>query len=194
MWDMHVYKWMIKRGRHRKKRIIKVLSPKLFNNRELGYIPCYEPKNIIGRRLETILYNLTELPLHFYIKIKFKIVDVDGDTAYTEFDGLEYFREYIRSLFQRGTSYIDIYRDLMVEDMGYRIFIDIFTPKRINTSRKRAVRSLIHRYIDSLDYDSHDKFLTDLIYGVIDNEVVKLSRKIYPIRWGGVTKVKKLHK
>ena len=184
----------MRRGRRRRKKLVKVVSPDFFQKREIGYIPCYEPNDVLGRRLETILYNLTELPLHFYIKIKFKIVDVDGETAYTEFDGLEYFREYIRSLFQRGTSYIDVYREIKVDGTRYRLFIDIFTPKRINTSRKRAIRRTIHRYIDGLNYETREKFLADLIYGVLDNEIVKLSRKIYPIRWAAVTKVKKLHK
>ena len=183
----------MRRGKKRKRRVLCVISPKMFGEVEIGYISCYDPSDVIGRRLETILYNLTKLPTHFYIKVKFKINKVDGSNAYTEFDGLEYFREYIRSLFQRGTSYVDVYREVEVDGVRFRLFIDIFTPKRINTSRKRAIRRLIHRYIDSLTYNDREKFLNDLIYGVIDNEVVKLSRKIYPVRWAAVTKVKKLH-
>ncbi len=182
------------RGRRRKKKLLRVVSPEFFQKREIGYIPYSNPDNVIGRRLETILYNLTELPLHYYIKIKFKIVGVDGETAYTEFDGLEYFREYIRSLFQRGTSYVDIHRELEVDSIRYRLFVDVFTPKRINTSRKRAIRRIIHKYIDELRYENREKFLADLIYGILDNEIVKLSRKVYPIRWAAVTKVKRLRR
>ncbi|RLG60891.1 hypothetical protein DRN87_03415, partial [Candidatus Geothermarchaeota archaeon] len=111
--------------------------------------------------------------------------------AYTIYYGHQYFREYIQALFIRGTSYVDIYRDIEVEDgVRYRVLAGVYTTKRINTSRKRAIRRRVFKVLDKYNGRSNDEFLKAAIYGVIDAEIGSVARKIYPIRWVGIQKMK----
>ncbi len=180
----------VTRIRRKRKNLVEVRAPTLFNSKSLGYIFCNDPEELIGRRIESMLYHLTELPTHLYVKVKFRIVSVEDRIAYTEFDGLEYFREYIRSLFLRGTSYINVYKTVSVDNKIFRIFVDIFTPKRINTSRKKAIRRVVYPILEGLGKLNMDRFLMEVLYGKVDSEIMSVSKKIYPIRWAGITKIK----
>ena len=183
---------MVKSSRRRRKKVLTVLSPPLFGGVEVGNIIVGDIDHALGRRLETQLSSLTKIPTHMFIKCRFKIIEVRDGIAYTEFDGMEYFREYIRSLFMKGSSYVDIYRDIYIDGLGFRIFSGVFTQRRINTARKRAIRrevyNVFNKYIDG-DWGS---FIKDAVYGVIDTDIYKASKKIYPVRWAGIIKIKRL--
>jgi small subunit ribosomal protein S3Ae len=177
--------------RRKRKKYIKVLAPKLFDHKEIGYILADNVENVVGRTLEVPLYHLTSNPLHMYIKCKLFIDRVNGETAYTRYYGHQYYREFVRSLFMRGTSYIDVYKDLRINgDRTYRLTVGIFTPKRVSTSRKKAIRKNVMEALDKWMNSDEDTFLKEAIYGVIDNYISNVSRKVYPIRWCGIIKIK----
>ncbi|MHA1452680.1 MAG: hypothetical protein ACTSRD_07460 [Promethearchaeota archaeon] len=76
-----------KQGRSRRKVVdpwklkswYEVYAPKSFKEIFLGQIPSGDEKNLIGRTLEVLLYDITKNFKHTHIKLKFRIVEVIGN-------------------------------------------------------------------------------------------------------------------
>jgi len=168
-----------------------VIAPSIFDGKDVGVVIAKRPESLIGRTLEVPLNSLTDNPLHQFIKCKLKIIRVEDGRAHSIYYGHEYFREYVRSLFSRGSSYVEIIRDVKTSsDSVYRIMAGVFTRGRTTTSRKKAIRRRVFEVIDSWVDRTDDDFVKDAIYGVIDSRIVGVSKKIYPVKWAGIIKVK----
>jgi|Deesub1362A_J573_1020465.scaffolds.fasta_scaffold00001_218 small subunit ribosomal protein S3Ae len=179
--------------RGKKKYYYTVKSPEILGGVLLNDVITTDPKYLIGRTYETLLADLTGDLKHQFIKVRFKIVDLDGEIAKTIYIGHEYFREYEKSLIMRGTTYVEAIRDVKTKDgYKYRIRVGVYTTKRINNSRKKAIRRLVFQLLDKWAARSdNETFIKDMLFGKIDEEIKKLARKVYPIREGtGVMKVK----
>ncbi len=95
------------RDKWRSKSWYTVLAPSYFGNVELGAIPADEPEKLIGRVIDSTLYDVTNDFAHQYLKLYFQITEIDGKTAKTTFKGHEYSRDYLRSLVRRRTTKVD---------------------------------------------------------------------------------------
>jgi len=177
--------------RRKRKKYFRVLAPEIFNNIEVGYILGDSKDNILNRTLEVVMSKLTENPLDQFKKCKLKVVKVLDRDAYTIYYGHSYFREYLRSLFTIGSSYVDAIRDIHLDDgFKYRVSAGVFTTRRITTSRKKAIRRNIFKILDEWGGSKSKSFIKAAIYGVLDRDIMKVSRKIYPVRWAGIEKIK----
>ena len=181
--------------RGKRKYYITVKAPRVLGGMELFPIIATEPEQVIGRHVEVLLADLTGDFNHQFIKVKLKIVSVKDNIAETIYSGHEYFREYERSLIMRGTSYIKAIRDVATKDgYKYRIRVGVFTTKRITNSRKKAIRRNVFKVLDEWSKRTdNETFIKDMLFGNIDEEIRKVSKKVYPIREGtGIMKVKLL--
>ena len=170
-----------------------VVSPPYFGGVELATIPADDPSKLIGRVIESTLYDLTSDFAHQYMKIYFKVIDVDGKKVSTIFKGHEYSRDYLRSLVRRRTTRVDgIFNVTTKDGYRYRIRVGVFTTKRITNSRKKAIRRYVFKVLDEwAKKTDNETFIKDMLFGNIDEEIKKVSRKVYPIREGtGIMKVK----
>ena len=180
-------------ARGKKKYYYTVKSPEILGGVLLNDVITTDPKYLIGKTYETLLADLTGDLKHQFIKVRFKIVDLDGEIAKTIYIGHEYFREYEKSLIMRGTTYVEAIRDVKTKDgYKYRVRVGVYTTKRINNSRKKAIRRLVFQLLDKwASRSDNETFIKDMLFGKIDEEIKKLARKVYPIREGtGVMKVK----
>jgi len=182
--------------RGRKKLYVMVKAPELLGGKDLYYVIATEPKHLIGRNIEVLLSDLTGDFNHQFIKVKLKIVEVKDSYAYTVYNGHEYFREYERSFIMRGTSYVKAIRDVETKD-GYkfRVRVSVFTTKRINNSRKKAIRRYVFEVLDRwAEKSDHQTFIRDILFGKLDEEIKEVAKKVYPIRKDGtgIYKVKVL--
>src|SRR3990170_6043770 len=97
-----------------------VTSPSYFGGVELGSIPADDPQKVVGRILDSTLYDITNDFAHQYLKIYFQVTDMDGKTARTIFKGHEYSRDYLRSIVRRRTTRVDMLLNITATD-GYRV-------------------------------------------------------------------------
>jgi|Deesub1362B_J571_1020462.scaffolds.fasta_scaffold00004_142 small subunit ribosomal protein S3Ae len=182
--------------RRRRKRYFTIVAPSYFGERELNEVVATSPDTLLGRTYTVLLSDLINDPDRWYVKVKLKIIKVDpeSDRAYTIYAGQEYLREYFRSLVMRGTSYIDCIKEVRTADnINYRITVAVFTTRRINTSKKRAIRKVVFDLLNNWSSRSNnEKFINDVVTGAIDVKLEEVSKKIYPIRHAGVAKVKLL--
>ncbi|MCK4953718.1 30S ribosomal protein S3ae, partial [Candidatus Bathyarchaeota archaeon] len=86
------------RDKWRDKQWYMVVSPPYFGGVDLGAIPADESQKLVGRVVDTTLYDITEDFSHQYLKMYFQITSVEDKTASTIFKGHEYSRDYLRSL------------------------------------------------------------------------------------------------
>ena len=180
------------RDKWRSKTWYMVMAPPYFGNAELGAIPADEQEKLIGRIIDSTLYEITNDFAHQYLKMFFQINEIDGKTAKTIFKGHEYSRDYLRSLVRRRTTKIDALFNIATKD-GYsmRVAICAFTLSRIKTSQEKVIRSIMDKIIKGkAAVLTLDQFAQEIVLGKIASDIYNEAKKIAPIRHVGVRKSK----
>ncbi|MEM3695250.1 MAG: 30S ribosomal protein S3ae [Candidatus Bathyarchaeia archaeon] len=180
------------RDKWRSKAWYTVLAPPYFGNVELGAVPADEPEKLIGRVIDSTLYDITNDFAHQYLKMYFQITEVDGKTAKTMFKGHEYARDYLRSLVRRRTTKIDGIFNVTTKD-GYklRLAASAFTLSRIKTSQEKAVRAIMEKIIKEKAANlTLDQFSQEIVLGKIASDIYNEAKKVVPLRHVGIRKSK----
>ena len=81
------------RDKWRNKAWYTILSPNYFGSVELSMVPADEPSKLMGRIIDSTLYDITNDFQHQYLKMYFQVVEIDEKTAKTVFKGHEYSRD-----------------------------------------------------------------------------------------------------
>ena len=177
----------------REKKWVTVLAPSAFNNVPIAYIPITDDTNAIGRVIEVTLFDIVKGdPSQHQFKLYFQINKVDGETATTIFKLYEYAKEFLRSLVRRGSSLISFIGDYKTKDGNiFRIKIIALTQKKLNTSRKHALR-LIARDVMSktIPEMTIEQFIQATAFGKINSDIMAAVKKIIHVRHVGIEKSK----
>ena len=170
----------------------KVMSPPYFGEVELGAVSADDPSKLVDRVVDATLYDITNDFAHQYLKMYFKVTDVEGKTAHTVFKGHEYSRDYLRSLVRRRTTRIDgILKVTTTDDYQLRLAVSVFTLSRIRTSQEQAIRTIIRRTVkEKADVLTFDQFVQELVLGKIASDIYNDAKKIAPLRHVGIRKSK----
>ena len=178
----------------RGKRWYTIVSPKYFGGVELGSVPSDDPQQLIGRVIESTLYDVTEDFAHQYLKMRFQVVDVDGRRALTMFKEHEYSRDYLRSLVRRRTTRIDgIFSVTTRDNFKLRASACAFTLSRIKTSQEKAVRTVMKRIIEEKASSlAFGQFVQEVVLGKVASDIYNEAKKITALRHVGVRKSKVL--
>jgi len=177
----------------REKKWVTVLAPSAFNNVPVAYITITNDASAIGRVIEITLFDIIKGdPSQHQYKLYFQVNKVEGETATTIFKRYEYAKEFLRSLVRRGSSLINFIGDYKTKD-GYifRIKIIALTQKKLNTSRKHALR-LIARDVMSktIPEMSIEQFVQATAFGKINSDIMAAVKKIIHVRHVGIEKAK----
>jgi small subunit ribosomal protein S3Ae len=176
----------------RSKKWYSVVAPGYFGGVEIGSIPTDEIENIIGRTVESTLYDITEDFAHQYLKMYFQVIGIDGRRALTIFKGHEYSRDYLRSLVRRRTTRIDRIVAVTTKD-GYKMRVSAcaFTLTRIRTSQEKEIRAIMQRIIETKTASlTFDQVVQEIVLGKIASDVYNEAKKISPLRHVGIRKTK----
>ncbi len=182
----------------RQKKWYTVVAPEVFGNAPLGTTPSDDPDKLIGRVMETTLFDITGDFAHVHIKLYFQVVRVEGDTAYTRFKGHELLRDYLRSLTRRKSSKITGIFDVWTKDgYGLRITAVVFTRYRCKTSQKKLIRKRMQEIIENRARNSTlDELIQAMVFsdqeGSLALEIDEAARKIYAVRKVEIAKSKLL--
>ncbi len=169
-----------------------VVGPPYFGNVELGAIPAEEPEKLIGRIIESTLYDVTNDFSHQYLKMFFQISEIDGRTARTLFKGHEYSRDYLRSLVRRRTTKVDGLFNVTTKD-GYklRLATSALTLSRIRTSQEKTIRTIMKKITnEKASTLTFDQFAQEMVLGKIASDIYNEAKKIAPLRHVGIRKSK----
>ncbi len=185
------------RDRWRRKRWFMVLSPPYLGaEKELNLVPCDSPEKLVGRVMESTLYDITDDFSHQTIKLYFQIVDVEGNRAKTIFKGHEYSRDFLRSLVRRRTTKVTGIFDVTTKD-GYtlRVTAAAFTLTRIKTSQERAIRAIMREVLEEKAKSlTFAQFVQEAVLGKVASDIYNRAKVISPLRHVGLIKSKLLSK
>ncbi|MFA5363710.1 MAG: 30S ribosomal protein S3ae [Candidatus Bathyarchaeia archaeon] len=176
----------------RDKKWYTVISPPYFGGVDLGSIPADDPAKLVGRIVDATLYDITNDFAHQYLKIYFRVEDVDGKTARTVFKGHEYSRDFLRSLVRRRTTRVDgIFNVSTKDNYSMTLAVSVFTLSRIKTSQEHDIRDIMSKIVkEKSSALTFDQFVQELVLGKIASDIYNESKKISPLRHVGVRKSK----
>lgn len=183
------------RDKWRDKSWYTVLAPSYFGNVELGAVPASEPEKLVGRVIDSTLYEVTNDFAHQYLKMRFQIIEVDGKTAHTMFKGHEYAHDYLRSLVRRRTTKVEGIFDVATKD-GYNLLVAIcaFTLSRIKTTQEHAMRAIMEKIIrEKASALRLDQLAQEMVLGKVASDIYNEAKRIAPLRHVGVRKSKLLN-
>ncbi len=174
----------IKKVSFKDKSWFQVITPKIFNFKPIGEVLGFE-ENVIGRTIETLLFDFTGKYSDISLKLKFQIKEVNNEAKKCNaiFIGHQYTNDFIRSLIGRGSSKVQTILNLTTKD-GYvfRLTTICTTLKRARNSQivliRKIMREILREFANSLN---HEKFIAGVIYGEFQNQIQRVAKTIYPL-------------
>jgi small subunit ribosomal protein S3Ae len=178
------------RDKWRLKEWYDVYSPSYFGENLVASIPCEVPAAIIGRVVETTLYDITNDFAHQSIKLYFLVVNAQDHRASTILKSHEYATDYLRSLVRRGSTRMDgIFTATTRDQFSSRISIVAFTRDRIKASQEHGVRQIMRQIVeDKATNLNYDQLAQEVVLGKLGSDIYNLAKKIAPLRHVGVRK------
>ena len=154
-----------------------------------------------GRILELSLADLNKDDENTFRKIKLRVDEVSGKNCLTNFHGMDFTSDKLRSLVRKWQSLIEAHVDIKTTD-GYlvRLFSIGFTKKRPNQVKKTTyaksaqIRAIRQKMFEIMIREASSCDLKQLVHKlvpeVIGREIEKASQGIYPLQNVFVRKVK----
>ena len=173
------------------KRWYSILAPEQFDREELGETLAEEPEDVIGRKVQTTLGEITNDQGQNNTKLTFKITDVGSDTAYTEFIEHELARDYLRSLVRRGASKVEAVRTVRTTD-DYRVKLQpaAFTTKKADRSQEQAIRAIMTDIVEEAAEERDFEGLIDsVVEGRLSSAIYGDAKSVYPLRRAEIQKL-----
>ena len=152
--------------------------------RVIGETLAEEPEMLIGRNYEIMQNELDGDFSKMHVKIRFRVSDVLGSDAITEFIGHQMMQDHVRRQVRRERGKIDDTVDVVTEDGFYVRFKPlILTRERVKSSQKNEIRSVARDTIlkagASSTWVSMQKSVMD---GELEALIKEEASKISPIR------------
>jgi len=154
-----------------------------------------------GRVLEVSLADLNNNQEDGFRKIKLQVQEIQGKNCLTNFHGMDFTSDKLRSLVKKWQSLIEAFVDVKTTD-GYllRLFTIAFTQRRKNQLRKTTyathaqIRQIRKKMFEIMTREATACDLKELVQKfvpeVIGKEVEKACQGIYPLQNVYVRKVK----
>jgi small subunit ribosomal protein S3Ae len=162
----------------------KVYTPDNLGKSFIGDTIANDAESVVGRVMQTTLGEITNDYARQNVKMRFRVANVAGDSAYTEFIGHEMTRDYLRSLVKRRTSRIDCHIPITTKD-GKKVELTVtcYTLTHANLSQVHAIRSMITQQVTEWATGGDmNQLLGGIISGEISKELFKVLKLVFPIR------------
>ncbi|OAR01558.1 hypothetical protein LLEC1_05711 [Akanthomyces lecanii] len=187
-----------------------IKAPNPFNIRDVGKTLVNRTtglKNandaLKGRIVEVSLADLQKDEDHSFRKIRLRIDEVQGKSCLTNFHGLDFTSDKLRSLVRKWQSLIEANITVKTtDDYLIRLFAIGFTKRRQNQIKKTTyaassqIRAIRRKMTDIIQREASTCTLTQLtsklIPEVIGREIEKATQGIYPLQNVHIRKVKLL--
>lgn len=161
-----------------------ILAPASFDNITIAETLSDRPDLLVNRVTEVSFQDITNDFRKSHIKLFFKVTNVDGSNAHTQFIGHTLTSDYIRRMIRRKRSKIDGVYDVKTRD-GANLRVKPFatTDKRIRNSQKMVVRETMKKTIsEKAEKMTMSELLKTIIDGKIGSDIYKNCKKLYPVK------------
>ncbi|KAL0228250.1 hypothetical protein RCL1_004393 [Eukaryota sp. TZLM3-RCL] len=189
-----------------KKEWYDVQAPSMFINRAVGKTVVSKTAGLKlssdalkGRVIETHVADLNRNDDQFR-KIKLRIEDVSGKTCLTNFHGMEFTTDRLKSLVKKWHTMIEAHLDVRTTD-GYvlRLFCVGFTASQKNQVKRTTyaqsaqvhlIRSKMLSILKTVGNVDLKEFVNQLVSDKLTTEITKVCQRIYPLQNVCIRKVK----
>lgn len=168
----------------KEKKWYNIIAPEFLNRAVVGQTIASDPKLLPDRIIETTVGEMSGEMSKNNIKMRFRVIAVNGDVAETTFLGHHLTNDYLRSIVKRQTSKIDTVLTVRTAD-GYIITIKptCFTVKRARTSQIKAIRNMMTRIVVRRAVKTNfEELIQEIVTGKLSSIVYKQTKNIYPLR------------
>ncbi len=159
----------------------RIHAPKFLGEGVIGDTPAMDANMLVGRTVESNLFELTSDASKFHVKLYFKVESVNGSEAYTKFFGQECTRDFISRIVQKRTGIVETNDILELADGRMRIKAIAICNRPTHSNIDTKIRGKISEML-SAEKPTIEKFVQDFISGKMQNAIRNEITKIYPIR------------
>jgi len=173
------------RDKWKAKRWYTIRAPRTpWSFRVIGETLAEDPSQLIGRNYEIIQNELDGDFSKMHVKVVFKVTDVLGNDAITEFVGHELLKDHVRRQVRRDRGKIDDTIDVVTEDGFYVRFKPLMISRsRIKSSQKQQMRTIARDLILTTGATSTwFKLQAATLDGTLENKIKEAVSKIQPVR------------
>ena len=166
------------------KRWFTITAPKIFGEKEIGQTAAREPEMVIGRTVEVLGSEITGSLSHLQYLLLFRVNQVVGNTARTEFIGYQLENSFMKRLTRRHSSKVEVVFDVETRDKK-KIHVKAIAWTAVKASiRKRTdIRKKMMEIITEASKKMEkDELLREFFAGELPKKVADELRKIVPIR------------
>jgi small subunit ribosomal protein S3Ae len=187
-----------------------IKAPSIFRHRNVGLTPVnrtsgkkYASDGLRGRVVEVSLADLQNDEDQAHRKIRLRVEEVQGRTCLTNFWGMNFTTDYLKSLIRKWQTLIEANTEVKTTD-GYvlRLFCIGFTKRRPNQQRQTSyaqsaqVRAIRAKMVEIIERESSSCDLKALVEKFIPEAIGKIIEKecngIYPLTHVYIRKAKVL--
>ena len=168
----------------KKKKWIKIIALKPFNEQFIGETFAAETEDAIGRKIKLSLMNLTNDPKRQNVNIKFEITKKHAGGVGAEMVGYNIVASSIRRLVRRDCNRIDeSYIIRTADNKKIRIKPFILTKSMAKGSVLKAMRKATKEFLsDNIQKSNYEKLVNELLYHKLQKGLKEHLKKIYPAR------------
>jgi len=173
------------RDKWKAKRWYTIRAPRTpWSFRVIGETLAEDSSQLIGRNYEVIQNELDGDFSKMHVKVVFKVTDVLGNDAITEFVGHELLKDHVRRQVRRDRGKIDDTIDVVTEDGFYVRFKPLMISRaRIKSSQKQQMRTIARDIILTTGATSTwFKLQAATLDGTLENKIKEAVSKIQPVR------------
>ncbi len=173
------------RDKWKAKRWYTIRAPRTpWSFRVIGETLAEDASQLIGRNYEIIQNELDGDFSKMHVKVVFKVTDVLGNDAITEFVGHELLKDHVRRQVRRDRGKIDDTIDVVTEDGFYVRFKPLMISRaRIKSSQKQQMRTIARDIILTTGATSTwFKLQTATLDGTLEGKIKEAVSKIQPVR------------
>ena len=178
----------------KKKHWVKIMAPPELDSEVLGETIIFEPKTLIGRKLDVNLFTLTRDLKKQNSNLGFIIKDIKEGQATTELYKYYISLSYMRRLVKNSKDKIE---DSFIAETKDKIKVRIKpvmitkrkTSKSILTNLRMTSRDMLSKYLSETNFT---EFVKEIVMGRIQVRLKHNLKKIYPLSLYDIKNAEKL--
>src|SRR3989344_1951309 len=177
-------KQKVSRIKVKKKNWYRILSSRIFGEKEIGETYLSSPESALGRTMKINLKDLTGNIKDQKIYISFTIDKVEGSILRTSATGYELTPTSVKRMVRKSTDRLDDYFVFRSKDgkevVAKTLVITMFpTQRSVQKEIRKQFKDIIK---DEISKNTYDAFINNLVTRKVQNAARKILQKIYPLK------------
>ena len=171
-----------------------IYAPAMFGKQHIGETPADEPEKLIGRTIDVTGKDLSGDFKKSHIKLYFRINEISGNEAHTEFVCQEVSRSYMRAQIRRRNTKVEAITDITTKDGKKARVTAAGLCYRTTTSQQEAAlrKAISQSIIESASHLTLEQFVQEMFLSKVASDSFRNAKNVYPLRRVEIVKAKVL--